>query len=195
MRRRREYHHQPVWDVTVREREHLTDAELAEQRELGLRSWAASAEPDGRYPFGVTWAPPTWLALVRTAEGRLIGRAGVLVRDVTWAGAPLTVGGVSSVSTDPEFWGQGVARAAVSRIMQFLCAELGAHAGLLIASEMGRPVYERLGWRVVRAPLVCAQPAGPLEWNAEFPSKLPMVWTCAGQSLPDGPIDLNGPPW
>ncbi len=184
-----------AWNVVVQRRDELSEAGLAEQRELGRRAWAASSEPDERYPFGITWAAPTWLALVRDTDARLIGRAGVLERRVGWAGLDVPVGGVSSVCTDPDYRGRGVASAAVSRLMAFMREELGAHAGLLLASRMGQPVYARLGWQVVGGPLCCAQPDAPLVWTDAFPDKPAMAWACKGEPLPDGEIDLNGLPW
>lgn len=183
------------WTVELRSRAELSEADLAAQRELGRRAWDASSEPDERYPFGIVWAPPTWLALVRDASGALIGRAGVLERTVLWGAEPVRVGGVSSVSTDPARRGQGVASAAVQRLMEFLCADLGARAGLLLASRMGRPVYARLGWQVVDGPLLCAQPDATLNWTTTFPDKPTMAWACGGQRLPKGAIDLQGLPW
>jgi GNAT superfamily N-acetyltransferase len=184
-----------MWSIEVRRRDTLSDAVLAEQRELGLRSWAASAETTERYPFKIRWATPTWLALVRDTDGRLIGRAGVLVRTVTWAGNDREIGGVSSVSTDPDWWGRGVATASMTRITQFLCEDLRAPVGLLFASQMGRPVYARLGWREVTNRVVCTQPAGDLVWNDEFPSVGAMAWTCDGRDFAEGDINLNGLPW
>src|SRR5262249_27880121 len=108
-----------MWEPELRRRAELTADELAEQSDLGRRAWAASAEPDARYPRGIPWSEPTWLALVRAPDGRLIGRAGVLERTVRWNGLLVAVGGVSSVSTDPAFRGQGVASAAVSRVTTF----------------------------------------------------------------------------
>jgi GNAT superfamily N-acetyltransferase len=184
-----------MWSIEVHRRDALTDTIVAEQRRLGLRSWAASPETTERYPFGVTWAAPTWLALVRDTDGRLIGRAGVLLRTVTWADTDVQIGGVSSVSTDPDWWGRGVASAAVSRIMQMLCEDLHAPIGLLFASQMGRPVYRRLGWRELTNRVRCTQPEGDLVWNDEFPSVGAMGWTCDGRELVEGEINLNGPPW
>lgn len=184
-----------MWVVELRRRAELSEPELAEQAELGRRAWAASSEPDARYPSGLVWSPPTWLALVRDPNGRLIGRAGVLERTVRWGEQRTQVGGVSSVSTDPDYRGQGVASAAVSCVATFLCQKLGATAGLLLASRMGTHVYQRLGWQVVDGPLQCDQPAGPLIWTNEFPDKPAMAWTCTGSGLPAGPIDLQGLPW
>ena len=184
-----------MWNVDVVPRDELSEAVLAEQRTLGLRSWAASSEPNERYPFGITWAPPTWLALVRDAESRLVGRAGVLIRDVTWAGSDLRIGGVSSVSTEPELWGRGIASAAVSRLMRFLREDLQTDAGFLLASQMGQRVYARLGWRALDNPVRCAQPTGELVWAKEFPDIAPMAWPCDQRSLPTGEINLNGLPW
>ena len=184
-----------VWQVDVCRRAELSATEIAEQAELGRRSWAASSEPDARYPFGIVWTPPTWLALVREPGGRLIGRAGVLERTVLWGGVPTPVGGVSSVSTDPDFRGQGVASAAVSSLADFLCSELGATAGLLLASRMGAPLYKRLGWQEVSGPLQCEQPQGTLLWTSTFPDKPALVWMCTANPLPAGAIDLQGLPW
>jgi GNAT superfamily N-acetyltransferase len=186
-----------MWHVDVQPRDALNEAVLAELRELGRRSWSASAETTDRYPYAITWAPPTWFALVRDADGRLVGRAGVLLRDVTWGQQQLRVGGVSSVSTAPEVWGRGVASASVSRIMRVLCDELHAEAGLLLASQMGRSVYARLGWREVRATVRCTQPDGELVFTDEFPDVPPMVWSCGDRALADDVTDvnLNGLPW
>lgn len=179
----------------MRPRADLSAAELAEQADLGRRAWAASAETDPRYPFGLTWAPPTWLALVRDSDGRLVGRAGVLERSVRWGDRQVRTGGVSSVSTDPALRGRGVASAAVGRLMTFLCDELEAQVGLLLASRMGRPVYARLGWQVVPGSLRCQQPDGLLVWDDEFPDRPAMAWACPGFDLPPGDVDLQGLPW
>jgi GNAT superfamily N-acetyltransferase len=184
-----------VWLAELRRRAELSQAEIAEQADLGRRAWAASSEPDSRYPFGIVWSPPTWLALIRDPNGRLIGRAGVLERTVLWGGQPTKVGGLSSVSTDPDYRGQGVASAAVSSLTTFSCEELGARVGLLLASRMGQPVYKRLGWQVADGPLRCDQPDGPLIWTTAFPDKPAMAWTCTRSDLPAGPIDLQGLPW
>src|ERR1700730_7867762 len=136
-----------MWQAEIRRRTELTEPELKEQADLGRRAWAASSEPDSRYPFGIVWTAPTWLALVRDADtGRLVGRAGLLERTVLWGGQEIAVGGVSSVSTDPDFRGQGVASAAVTRLTTFLCKDLAANVALLLASRMGAPLYTRLGW-------------------------------------------------
>jgi GNAT superfamily N-acetyltransferase len=184
-----------MWQVELKRRAELAEAELAEQALLGRRSWATSDEPDARYPAGITWSEPSWLALVRDVDGRLVGRAGVLERTIAWGGQPVRIGGVSSVSTDPDHRGQGVASAAVSRVVSHMCQELNVEAGLLLASRMGVPVYTRLGWQVVDGPVSCDQPEGRLVWTTAFADKPAMAWNCRAGSLPTGPIDLQGLPW
>src|SRR5437899_1020268 len=130
-----------MWQVDLKPRHDFSAAQLVQQLALGHRAWAASDEPDARYPFGITWSPPTWLAVVLDAEDRLVGRAGVLERTVLWGGQAVPVAGVSSVSTDPDYRGQGVASAAVLRLVTFMCDELNVRAGLLLALRMGVPVY------------------------------------------------------
>jgi GNAT superfamily N-acetyltransferase len=183
-----------MWHFELKQRADFSAAELEEQAALGRRTWPASSEPDARYPFGISWSPPTWLALVRDPKGQLVGRAGVLERTVLWDGQPVLVGGVSSVSTDPDYRRQGIASAAVSRLVTHMCEDLNVAAGLLLASRMGAPVYKSLGWQIVEGPLRCDQPNGPLVWTDIFPDKPAMAWACQG-TLPGGLIDLQGLPW
>ena len=53
--------------------------------------------------------------------------------------------GLYNIATLPAFRGGGIGRAVTTRLMD-LGAERGAAEAVLHASEMGRPVYERLGF-------------------------------------------------
>lgn len=62
---------------------------------------------------------------------------------------------IDSVDTEPEFRRQGLASALMRRLMTDAQAA-GATVGLLIATDAGLLVYERLGWTVL-APWTTAQ--------------------------------------
>ena len=131
---------------------------------------------------------------MRGADGRIVGTGSVIPRTILWGGEPVPVGGISGVATDPHYGGQGVARAALARLVSFMCEELHVVAGLLLASKMGVPRYSHLGWQIVDGPLVCEQPDGPLNWTVTYPDQPPMAWASRPE-LPRGPIHLQGLPW
>jgi len=183
-----------MWQVELKLRADYSESDLAQQAEVNHRAWATSGEVDGLYPFGIKWSPTPWLAVVRGAEGRIVGTGSLIPRTILWGGEPVAVGGVSGVATDPDYGGQGVASAALSALASFMCDELHVVAGLLLASKMGVPRYSHLGWQIVAGPLVVEQPGGPLNWSTTYPDQPAMAWACRPE-LPRGPIDLQGLPW
>jgi GNAT superfamily N-acetyltransferase len=125
----------------------------------------------------------------------IVGRAGIVERFIRIGEELMHVGGVSAVATHPDWWRRGVATMALRRASAFVCEELGAHAGLLLATRMAAPLYERIGWRRMNGPLICEQPEEQLRWTEAFPDKPVMGLPCGGREPPDGPIDLCGLPW
>jgi predicted GNAT family N-acyltransferase len=83
-------------------------------------------------------------------EGELAGCAGTRVRPVQYAGQTILMGGVSGVCTRRDLRGQGVATRVCTRAMQFL-AEAKCDMVFLSTSEMARRLYEKLGFRPLRA--------------------------------------------
>jgi GNAT superfamily N-acetyltransferase len=69
------------------------------------------------------------------------------------------VGWVGMIWTDPERRGRGLGRAITERVMASL-TEGGCTTIMLIASTMGRPLYERLGFEPVGGDLQFATTAG-----------------------------------
>ena len=108
-----------------------------ETAEEPFRRWLQPKLADGSY-LG-------WLV---EAEGRVIAGAGLIVLD--WPPHPLHPtesrrGYILNVYVEPESRGQGLAK----HLMLTMQAEaLGMGIGYLTlhASDLGRPVYERLGW-------------------------------------------------
>jgi hypothetical protein len=183
-----------MWQVELKLRSEYSEAELQQQSAANRRAWVTSGETDGLYPYGITWSAPTWMAVVRDTDGRIVGAGSLLARTILWGGEPVLVGGISGVATDPDYGGRGVASAALASLVRHMCEELHVVAGLLLASKMGVPRYTHLGWQIVDGPLVCAQPDGPLNWTTTYPEMPGMAWSCRPE-LPRGPIDLQGLPW
>jgi GNAT superfamily N-acetyltransferase len=87
-----------------------------------------------------------WLA--ETADRRVIAGAGIAIVD--WPASPdqlgLRRGWILNVFTEAEFRGRGIARRVMDAVIAWSRAE-GLFTVSLHASEMGRPLYEKLGFR------------------------------------------------
>ena len=92
-----------------------------------------------------------WLAQEQSAEGAVIGGAGVQVRNTLPhpRTPPTALHGreaiVLNVFTEPAWRGQGVAELLMRQVIAW-AGEAGIHTLVLHASEAGRPLYERLGF-------------------------------------------------
>ena len=121
--------------------------------EAGARAWAETFNAVYDTP---AWAGQAWAeALARQGAerapfrlylGRLQGRPVATSMLACAAG----VAGVLGVGTLPEARGQGVG-AAITLWPYLDARDDGYHVGVLFATELGRPVYRRLGFREVGA--------------------------------------------
>jgi hypothetical protein len=73
---------------------------------------------------------------------------------------------------------------------EFMRDELQVDLGLLVCGRALVPYYEHLGWRLVKDRLLYDQPAG----KQLFHDKVMILPIHAGQ-IPEGDIDIQGPPW
>jgi len=115
-----------------------TDAAVLDAASESFAVWLAPRLADGRY-FG----------LMAEGAGVIVGGVGLSLYD--WPPGPLHPAGgsralVSNVFVEPAYRGRGIA----SELMVRAEAELkqrGVAYATLIASEAGRPVYEKLAWK------------------------------------------------
>ncbi len=93
-----------------------------------------------------------WLASPTTARDRVVAGAGAQVRrtlphprepDGTAHGNQAIV---LNVYTEPEWRGRGIARTLMQSIIRW-AGDAGMHTLVLHASDAGRPLYERMGFR------------------------------------------------
>lgn len=112
----------------------------AEHREMleTTQAYLQAAMPSGRY---VEW-------LAETADGRVVAGAGVAIS--LWPGSPGDPSGkralVLNVYTEPEFRRQGIGRNLMETVIEW-CRGQGLCSVSLHASDSGRALYEKLGFR------------------------------------------------
>jgi GNAT superfamily N-acetyltransferase len=93
-----------------------------------------------RRPFmEAVLAVPCCEPLVGTVDGRVVATGLVTVNGA--------VGWVGSIFVDPAMRGRGLGRAMTEEVCRRLEAA-GCETLALIASELGRPIYERMGFRI-----------------------------------------------
>ena len=163
-----------------------SDADLSSVERKKLEEWFQE-EFDNR-PY--KWTPPNWYATAWIDHLTLIGRAGIIERDVLVGQASIRVGGISGIITRPKWRRHGVASAIIDKAVAFIKDELGAQFSLLLSKEEVAPLYTRLGWKPVEGPTTFEQPSGPTTYP-----KLTMVIPCSDYKWPAGTIDLCGLPW
>ena len=153
---------------------------------------AALVETIYQREFGwdrLIYAAPQWY-LLGTHAGTLIGSVRMLERVITAGDVPVRVGGITSGVTEPAYRCQGVARKLVADAAGFLRDDRHLPFALLTCNRRLRPLYDKLGWRIVQGPTTYAQPDGPRTCPG-----LTMIYRCGSADWPKGPIDMCGLPW
>ena len=161
-------------------------ADLSSVERKKLEEWFQE-EFDNR-PY--KWTTPNWYLTAWIDRRTLIGRAGIIERDVFVGQRSIRVGGISGIITRPKWRRHGVASAIIGKAVAFIKDELGAKFALLLTKEVVAPLYTGLGWKTVEGPTTFEQPSGPTTYP-----KLTMVIPCVDNEWPLGPIDLCGLPW
>jgi len=96
---------------------------------------------------------------------------------------------VGGVLTEPSWRHRGLATVLMGSADSFVTQTLGLRYGLLLCSEALVPLYERLGWALLRSPVRYHQPDGPRRRSG------PTMVICYGDApWPTGPVDLRGLP-
>ena len=178
-----------MYEVSLDSVAHLSDDDRAAVRELTLAVYSPERHADwpGRE---VGWATPRWCVRVRGADGGLACFAGVYLRDATWDGRAVRVGGVGNVKTHPAARRRGYGGAAVRRAVEFF-DEQGADFALLVCEPLLTGYYARLGWAPFAGRLLVRQ-GGAV---AEFTLNRAMTLGVRSAGPASGTIDLCGPPW
>ena len=119
------------------DRSNITTEQQGQEQERVNRDYIESAMADGTYV--------EWLAM----DGEKIAGTGGLTfyRLLPHAERPTgAVAYIDNVFTYPEYRGKGIANKLLDLIVQTAC-EYGCDLVLLDATEMGRPIYEKYGFK------------------------------------------------
>jgi GNAT superfamily N-acetyltransferase len=148
---------------------------------------AARAREFGSDPM--VYAEPQWYVL-GFLDAELVSRVAVLARTITVAGAPLPIGGISFIVTEPAYRGRGFAGRLTREAVAFVRDELACDFALLTCKPRLEGLYAGLGWRSVPGPTLFEQPTGRRACGG-----LTMIIECGARAWPPGEIDLQGLPW
>jgi GNAT superfamily N-acetyltransferase len=119
-------------------------------REMGgrYRDTLDEFETASREYFEAALKARTYFGLLAELDGQVIGGGGVVV--AAWPGSPLNFepkrAWILNIYVEPSHRNQGLAKAITQRLIDW-CRQNGFSAVALHASEAGRKLYEKLGFR------------------------------------------------
>jgi aminoglycoside 2'-N-acetyltransferase I len=143
-------------------------------------------------PWGqVAWAQGAGRRILMRDDGsELICHVGLHLRDVTWDGRAVRVGGVGGVVTRADRRRNGLATAAMKRAAQEIGEVDKADFALLFCQPPNFAFYQGLGWRQFEGEVFVEQPHGRVRFDV-----MPAFVLDLRLQPRSGVIDLCGPPW
>jgi aminoglycoside 2'-N-acetyltransferase I len=163
--------------------------EVPEAERKQVERWVAQVFADDAN--GLVWSDDDWTVLIKL-DGQMVCHVGIVERTGTVNGLPVKLGGIGGVATLPDWRRHGYAGAALRAAAEFMRNELKVEFGLLVCSAQMMPYYGKLGWQLVKGPLMFDQPRGKVTFGDS--TKI-MILPCGTSVWPPGVIDLCGPPW
>ena len=151
---------------------------------------AGEHDPFGMDDEDIEWIGKTHQTLLRRDDGKLIGKVGLVTVDVEAGREAFTVAGVGGVLVTQAERGRGHLRPLLNAALE-RAVELGPERAMLFCAERNVALYERFGFAVIEAPVICEQPNGPLVMP------MPAMWRPLkeGVSWPVGVVSVPGPPF
>jgi GNAT superfamily N-acetyltransferase len=168
----------------------LSDADHAEIREMFKAVYPPEENADwpGRH---IEWVGSDWCARVRGESGELVSHVGIILREASYDGQPVLVGGVGGVATHPAARRKGYATLGIKKAVEFFSEEVHVDCALLVCRPGLMEYYSQLGWREFDGQLLVRQ-HGEL---VEFTFNRVMTLGIGSEAPKTGVIDLQGPPW
>lgn len=136
------------------------------------------------------WSTPQWGVFVRDDAGNLVSYTGVVRREGSLDGHPVSIGGVGGIATHPRHRGRGYAALGMGRALDYLAGR-DTDFALLVCREELVPYYEGLGWRLFTGTVLDTQ----FGVTGTFDFNLVMVGDLNSTAPETGTIDLRGPAW
>lgn len=168
----------------------LSEAERAEVRDLSRAIYPPEEIEDwpGRH---IEWSEFEWCVRVRDQDGELVSYVGMLVREASYDGREVLVGGVGGVGTHPAARRRGYAGIGLDRAVEFFSQEAGVDFALLVCRPELIKYYSHLGWQEFGGRLMVRQHGE----QVEFTFNRVMTLGIRYMAPTTGVIDLTGPPW
>ncbi len=117
----------------------------------------------------VVCAAPHQRLLAFNRDNEIICHVGIVLRDATWDGRRVKIGGIGGVATREDTRRQGAASAVMRRATQEIQDTYKADFGLLFCQPRNASLYIALGWSPFKGDVLVMQPRG----HASRRSKLP----------------------
>ncbi len=158
----------------------------AETRELRALLWAAfnDPNPDERFSEDDWQHALGGTHFLAEEDGRIVGHASVVERDIRIGEGSLRTGYLEAVATDRARQGGGIGTALMLEVAAHL-AEAGYELGALGTGSQG--FYQRLGWVIWRGPSSVRTPDG----ERATPEEDGYIMVLPTPASP--PLDLDAP--
>ena len=128
--------------------------------------------------------------LVEDAAEGLVCHVGIYLRQATWNGRTVRIGGIGDVMTREAFRRRGLASIALNAAIQTLKDERATDFALLFCEPHNAAFYRHRGWKPFTGEIFAAQPDGRIA----FDILTPLVFYLR-RAPHEGMIDLCGLPW
>jgi len=168
----------------------LPEADHAEIREMFKAIYPPEENTDwpGRH---IEWVGSDWCARIRGESGELVSHVGIILREASYDGQPVLVGGVGGVGTHPVARRKGYAMLGIKKAVEFFSEEINVNFALLVCNPELVEYYSQLGWREFHGQLLVQQYGE----QVEFTFNQVMTLGIGSEAPKTGVIDLGGPPW
>ena len=136
------------------------------------------------------WEAPQWGVMVTDEACDLLSYTGIVIREATFEGNGILIGGIGGVATHPDHRGKGYAPLGMGRALDFLLGREAA-IGLLVCRDELVDYYTALGWRLFEGTVINSQYGAP----EVFTFNNVLVGDLASPAPASGVVDLCGPAW
>lgn len=175
--------------TTLKARDDFSESDVKALREL--KQAVYPPEEEGAWEGASReWSVPQWGVFVRGDHGKLVSYTGVVRREASVDGQPVSIGGVGGIATHPEHRGRGYAALGMGRALDYLAGN-DTDFALLVCRDELVDYYSKLGWVEFEGDLVVTQFGDP----ETFMFNKVMVGDLGTRAPRSGIIDLKGPPW
>jgi aminoglycoside 2'-N-acetyltransferase I len=152
-------------------------------------SLLTAAFPPGAWR-NVVWTKLDQRLLAFNRDKEVICHLGIVLRDATWNGRAVKIGGLSGLTTRQDCRRRGVASAVMRRATQDIQETFKADFGLLFCEPRTASFHTGLGWQSFKGDVLVMQPRGQVRFDVLD------TYVFALKIAPGtGVLDLCGPPW